>query len=150
MDAVTKEAEPPSVPEEPTPESEPSEPVVIKKRGRPKGSLNRKTIEKMKAEREPSPALDPKDLGLDVDFTSDEVLGAATPPAPKRKARPKAPPPQPPSESEDEPAPPPSPQPPPRRRSVSGREGRAPRRSEKRRVQPEPEQLNPPSYLEVL
>ena len=146
--------EPPSVPDVPeVPEvpEVPSEPVVIKKRGRPKGSLNRKAIEKMKAEREPSPALDPKDLGLDVDFTSDEVLGAATPPAPKRKARPKAPPTQPPSESEDEPAPPPpSPQPPPRRRSVSGREGRAPRRSEKRSVQPEPEQLNPPSYLEVL
>ena len=45
--------EPPSVPDVPeVPEvpEVPSEPVVIKKRGRPKGSLNRKTIEKMKAE----------------------------------------------------------------------------------------------------
>ena len=44
------------VPEVPEVPEEPSEPVVIKKRGRPKGSLNKKTIEKMRAEREPSPA----------------------------------------------------------------------------------------------
>ena len=50
------EAEPPSVPEVPEVPEEPSEPVVIKKCGRPKGSLNKKTIEKMRAEREPSPA----------------------------------------------------------------------------------------------
>ena len=73
------EAEPPSVPEVPEVPEEPSEAVVIKKRGRPKGSLNKKTIEKMIAvAREPSPAWSgapnemppPPELTLDVDFTS--------------------------------------------------------------------------------
>ena len=123
------------VPEEPVPEvpvvPEPSEPVVIKKRGRPKGSLNRKTIEKIK-EGEPSPA--PPAHTLDVDFTSEEILGE-TPPAPKRKPRkPKPPPPS--SSSEEEQPPPPPKQ---KRERTTNR---------KPRVEPEP--LNPPSYLEVL
>ena len=103
----------PEVPEAPAPEepSEPSEPVVIKRRGRPKGSLNKKTVEKMQVEREPSP---PPALTLDVDFTSEAVLGETAPP-PKRKPKTRAkPPPPPPTESgEDEPTPP--------RRSVSER-----------------------------
>ncbi len=81
MDA-TEEAEPP-VPEEPE-VPEPSEPVVIKKRGRPKGSLNKKTIKKT----------------IDVDFASEEVLGETPAPSTfggnemKRKAKKlKAPPP---------------------------------------------------------
>ena len=131
-----EEAEPP-VPEEPE-VPEPSEPVVrpsaegaeppLKKRGRPKGSLNRKTIEKNK-EREPSPA--PPAHTLDVDFTSDEILGE-TPPAPKRKARkPKPPPPS--SSSEEE-------QPPPPKQKRERTTNRKPR----------VESVNPPSYLEIL
>ena len=128
-----EESEVPAVPE-------PSEPVVrpsaegaeppLKKRGRPKGSLNRKTIEKIK-EREPSPA--PPAHTLDVDFTSEEILGET--PAPKRKPRkPKPPPPS--SSSEEEQPPPPPKQ---KRERTTNR---------KPRVEPEP--LYPPSYLEVL
>ena len=112
---------------------EPIEPVVIKKRGRPKGSLNKKTLDKRKGAPEPAPASPPA-LTLDVDFTSEEVLGD---PAPKRKAkRPKPPTPPPSSESEEEPPPPPS-------RLKRQRTRRAPR------SEPQP-LLNPPSYLEVL
>ena len=118
--------EPESVALEPEP---PSEAVVIKKRGRPKGSLNKKTIERMK-EREPSPHT------LDVDFTSDEVLGE-TPP--KRKAKPKPPPSPSSSEEEDEDVAPPPP--PPRLKRATTR-----RRAYEVAEQP----LNPPSYLEVL
>ena len=128
------EAEPPvpEVPELPEEPSEPSEPVVIKKRrGRPPGSLNKKTIEKMKVEHEPSPA-----LTLDVEFTSEAVLGETTPP-PKRKPKTRAkPPPPPPTESgEDEPPPP--------RRSVSERKRPPP-------LENKGSSLNPPSYLEIL
>ena len=127
------------VPEEPVPEvpvvPEPSEPEVIKKRGRPKGSLNRKTIEKMKEgekEGEPSPA--PPALTLDVDFTSEEILGE-TPPAPKRKATKPKPAPSSSSSEEEQPPPPPKL----KRERTTNR---------KPRVEPEP--LNPPSYLEIL
>ena len=114
---------------------EPSEPVAIKKRGRPKGSLNKKTVEKMK-EQEPLPQ-DPKNLVLDVEFTSDEILGAditPTPRAPKRKPKTKQKVPPPPPESEEDESPPPP-------RSKIKRE-------RKPRVEPEP--VNPPSYLEIL
>ena len=123
--------EEPEVPEEPVPEVPvvPEEPVVIKKRGRPKGSLNRKTIEKI-TEREPAPPAHT----LDVDFTSDEILGE-TPPAPKRKPRQPKPPPPPSSSEEEQPPPPPKL----KRERTTNR---------KPRVEPEP--LNPPSYLEVL
>ena len=121
------------VPAEPVPEvpvvPEPTEPVVIKKRGRPKGSLNRKTIEKIK-EGEPSPA--PPALTLDVDFTSEEILGE-TPPAPKRKAT--KPKPAPPSSSSEEEQPPPPPKL--KRERTTNRKPRV-------------ESLNPPSYLEIL
>ncbi len=128
---VPEMSEVPEVPEEL------SEPVVIKKRGRPKGSLNKKTIEKMTVEKEPSP-VDSKDLVLDVDFTSDEVLGYTdTPRTPKRKPKkPKVPPP--PIESEEDESPPPPPPPPPPKS----------KRERKPRVEVEP--LNPPSYLEIL
>ena len=123
---------PPEVPEEP---SEPSEPVVIKRRGRPKGSLNKKTVEKMQVEREPSP---PPALTLDVDFTSEAVLGETTPP-PKRKPKTRAkPPPPPPSESEEDEPPPPPPQKLKRERTTN------------RNPRVEPEALNRPNYLEIL
>ncbi len=129
------------VPEEPVPEvpvvPEPSEPEVrpsaegaeppLKKRGRPKGSLNRKTIEKIK-EREPSPA--PPAHTLDVDFTSEEILGE-TLPLPKRKPR-KPKPAPPPSSSEEEPPPPKQ------------------KREQNRKPRVEPESLYTPTYLEVL
>ena len=59
---------------------EPSEPVIIKKRGRPKGSLNKKTIAKMREDVLPEIAPEPElealpTMVLDVDFTSDEILG---------------------------------------------------------------------------
>ena len=103
-------SEVPEVPEVP----ELSEPVVIKKRGRPKGSLNKKTIEKITVEKESSP-VEPPNLVLDVDFTSDEVLGYTdTPRTPKRKPKkPKVPPP--PIESEEDESPPPPPPPKPKR-----------------------------------
>jgi len=133
-----------SVPEASEPVVEPSEPVVIKKRGRPKGSLNKKTIAKMREDVLPEiapEALPP--MVLDVDFTSDEVLGEklATPKqaTPKQKARAKPPPPsrEPSSESDEEPSPPP------KRKSQ--------RRSDAYRVpEPAPVTINPPSYLEVL
>ena len=124
----------PEVPEEVA--QEPSEPVVIKKqRGRPKGSLNKKTVEKIK-EQEPLPQ-DPKNFILDVDFSSNEVLGAditPTPRAPKRKPKkPKVPPPPPESE-EDESPPPPTP----------------PKLKRERKPRVEVEPVNPPSYLEIL
>ena len=121
------DSEVPEVPEEL------SEPVLIKKRGRPKGSLNKKTVDKMK-EQEPSP-VDPQDLVLDVDFTSDEVLGHADiPRTPKRKPKTKQKVPPPPPESEEDESPPPP------RPKI--------KRERKPRVEPEP--VNPPSYLEIL
>ena len=44
------------------------EPVVKKRRGRPPGSLNKSTIEKRRAAEAA--------LALDVDFSSEEVMGA--------------------------------------------------------------------------
>ena len=98
----------------------PSEPVVIKKRGRPKGSLNKKTIAKMREDVLPedgpeSSILEREDtlppMVLDIDFTSDETLGEKPRATPKRKpkAAPKArdPPTEPPSEDESPPPPPP-------------------------------------------
>ena len=48
-------------------------------RGRPKGSLNKATIARMQAEAASSAVegLDPATLVLDVDFNSDEIMGAA-------------------------------------------------------------------------
>jgi hypothetical protein len=126
-------------PSEPVVEStvEPSEAVIIKKRGRPKGSLNKKTIANMREalqENAPDP-LPP--MVLDVEFTSDEILGEKPRATPKRKP-PKArdPPTEPSTESDEEPvvAPPPK------------RKGQ--RRSDAYR---EPEAtINPPTYLEIL
>ncbi len=47
-------------------------------RGRPKGSLNKATIARMQAEAASSAVegLDPASLVLDVDFNSDEIMGA--------------------------------------------------------------------------
>ena len=121
-------------PEVPEVHEEPSEPVVIKKRGRPKGSLNKKTVEKMTVEKEPLPD-NTKNLVLDVDFTSDEILGAEitpTPRAPKRKPKTKQKIPTPPSSESEEVEPPPP----------------KPKRERKPRVEVEP--VNPPSYLEIL
>ena len=66
---------------------EPGEPVILKRRGRPKGSLNKKTIEKMR--QDVLPEIAPEELPpvLDVDFTSDEVLGEKPRATPKRKPR---------------------------------------------------------------
>ncbi len=50
-------------------------------RGRPKGSLNKATIARMQAEAASSAVegFDPASLVLDVDFNSDEIMGAAEP-----------------------------------------------------------------------
>ena len=139
MDSVVQEEPIPDIPDIPdVPESErlvePGEAVVIKKRGRPKGSLNKKTIEKR----------GPDAHSLDVDFTSDEVLGEPTLEKKKRpKAAPKVRESPPPSESSDE-SPPPEEAKPPRRMQPP----KLKRERAKRVAEPEP--LNPPSYLEVL
>ncbi len=148
---------------------EPSEPVIIKKRGRPKGSLNKKTIAKLRQDVLPEDAQESSILEreedthdtlspmvLDVDFTSDEILGEkpqASPKSVKRKPRatPKTrdPPTEPPSEED---SPPPTP-------STRKRPTRVKTRSDKYRAsfggapppqEPIPETVNPPSYLEVL
>ena len=130
-------------------EVEPSEPVILKKRGRPKGSLNKKTIQNMRQDVLPESSILESEEGnmvLDVDFTSDEILGEkprATP-NPKRrkpKAAPKArdPPTEPPSEEEDESPPPPPP--------ITRKRPPHVKTSDTYR---EPEQINPPTYLEVL
>ena len=135
---------------------EPSEPVLLKKRGRPKGSLNKKTIAKMRDAVLPEIAPDPEALPpmvLDVDFTSDEILGENKPVIRKPRAAPKTrdPPTEPPSEED---SPPPTPLPrnkkrPPcvRTRSDAYRAsfGGAPPPQE-----PAPVTVDPPSYLEVL
>ncbi len=84
---------------------------------------------------------------LDVDFTSDEILGEkpqASPKSVKRKPRatPKTrdPPTEPPSEDD---SPPPTP-------STRKRPPRVKTRSDKYREEQIPETVNPPSYLEVL
>ncbi len=140
---------------------EPSEPIILKRRGRPKGSLNKKTIAKMRQDVWPAEGLAGKlELPLpesniyhereddthvlDVDFLSDEILGEK--PAtlkqatPKRKATAKPPPPprEPLSESDEEPVV----APPPKRKGQ-----RIKTRSDTYR---EPEPVYPASYLEVL
>ena len=133
-------------------EVEPSEPVILKKRGRPKGSLNKKTVAKMREDVVPESSLhtereipdtpEIEGMVLDVDFTSDEILGEK--PTPKRK--PKAPPKRdPPTEqpSEDDSPPPPPPPPP----ITKKRPPRVKTRSDTYR---EPEPVYPASYLEVL
>ena len=161
-------------PNEPSDPVEPNEAVVIKKRGRPKGSLNRKTIEKMR--QDVLPEIAPEELPpvLDVDFTSDEVLGEKPRATPKRKPRvlpeiaPEELPPMvldvdftseeilgeiPPApkrkaKARPKPAPPSS--------SESEEEPPPPppklkrERTTNRKPRVEPEPLNPPSYLEVL
>ncbi len=128
---------------------EPSEPVMLKKRGRPKGSLNKKTIAKMREDVLPEIAPEPLEelppMVLDVDFTSDEILGETIiPKSVKRKTRaaPKRrdPPTEPPSEED---SPPPTP-------STRKRPPRVKTRSDTYREEPIPETVNPPSYLEVL
>ena len=134
-------------------EVEPSEPVILKKRGRPKGSLNKKTVAKMREDVLPDsslhhdreiPAIEDHTDGmvLDVDFTSDEILGEPTP-----KRKPKAPrardPPTEPHSEDDSPPPPP----PPLTRQRSLRVKTTPRESD---IYREPEPVYPASYLEVL
>ena len=131
---------------------EPSEPVILKKRGRPKGSLNKKTIAKMRQDVLPEIAPEPLEalptMVLDVDFTSDEILGETIiPKSVKRKPRaaPKTrdPPTEPPSEED---SPPPTP-------STRKRPPRVKTRSDTYREEPiniVRETFNPPSYLEVL
>ncbi len=144
---------PPEAHEEPN-EVEPSEPVILKRRGRPKGSLNKKTIEKMRQDVLPEDGpetillereedtLPP--MVLDVDFTSDEILGEKPRATPKRnpKAAPKArdPPTEPPSEEDDSPPPPPPP-------ITKKRPPHVKTRSDTYRA---PEPVYPASYLEVL
>ncbi len=133
---------------EPIPESEP---VIIKKKGRPKGSLNKKTIAKMRDAVLPDIPEPPEELPtmvLDVDFTSDEILGEKIiPKSVKRKPRaaPKRrdPPTEPPSDSCIEDSPPPTPT----KRKRPPRVKALPRESDKYREEPIPD---PPSYLEIL
>ena len=130
---------------------EPSEPVILKKRGRPKGSLNKKTIAKMRdavLPDIPEPLEELPTMVLDVDFTSDEILGETIiPKSVKRKPRaaPKTrdPPTEPPSEED-------SPPPTPTTRKRPPRVKTLPRESDKYREDPIPETVNPPSYLEIL
>ena len=131
---------------------EPGEPVILKRqRGRPKGSRNKKSIEKnqqdvlqessLHHEREiPAIEAHPDSMVLDVDFASDEILGEKPRATPKRK--PKAPPKRDPptqSHSEDD-----SPPPPP---ITKKRPPRVKTRSDTYR---EPDPVYPASYLEVL
>ena len=131
-------------------EVEPSEPVILKKRGRPKGSLNKKTVAKMREDVLPDSSLHtesevPEIMALDVDFTSDQILGevgearAPKPRERKPKAPPKArdPPTEPPSEDDSPPPPPITKKRPPRVKT----------RSDTYREQ---EPVYPASYLEVL
>ena len=133
---------------------EPSEPVIIKKKGRPKGSLNKKTIAKMRdavLPDIPEPLEELPPMVLDVDFTSDEILGETIiPKSAKRKpkAAPKRrdPPTEPPSDSSIEESPPPTP-------TKRKRPPRVKTRSDKYREEPIPETVtgvNAPSYLEIL
>ena len=100
---------------------EPSEPVLLKKRGRPKGYLNKITIQKMTRGEEDVEPIEPDNnleraapdsMMLDVEFTSDKICGEKL--TPKRKPRAgRRPPPTEPSVSEsgdDTPPPPPPPQ----------------------------------------
>ena len=133
---------------------EPSEPVMLKKRGRPKGSLNKKTIAKMRdavlPEIPPEPLEELPPMVLDVDFTSDEILGEvgeahaqqprATPKRKPKAPRARDPPTELPYEDDSPPPPPSTKKRPPRVKTI-------PRESDTYR---EPEQVNPPSYLEVL
>ena len=132
------------------------EPVVKKRRGRPPGSLNKSTIEKRRAAEAPA-------LALDVDFSSEEVLGAEsasdvtegsrgapthagdaraakTPKPPLEESRP------PPPKGKPKPKPKPR-KPPPPSPNESPPPTPKPRRGRAERV---PEPLNPPTYLEVL
>ena len=130
---------------------------VKRGRGRPKGSLNKKTLARVAEEADV-----PVPFTLDVDFESNEILGesepinepeepeepASPPPPPKLKRRVsrKAPPAPPVSEeSEDEPPPPPK-----RKRAV--RMQAQPRRAPAPEVAaPQPPVVQPPpTYLEVL
>ncbi len=131
---------------------EPSEPVILKKRGRPKGSLNKKTIAKMRdavlPDIPPEPLEELPPMVLDVDFTSDEILGDTIIPKsvkrkPKAAPRVRDPPTEPPSEED-------SPPPTPTKRKRPPRVKTLPRESDKYREDPMPETVNPPSYLEIL
>ena len=146
-------------------EVEPSEPVILKKRGRPKGSQNKKTIAKMREDVVPEPPeggwesglhterdipeieTHPDSMVLDVDFTSDEFLGEK----PKRKPKARDPPTEP--QSEDDSPPPP---PPPLARQRSSLRVKTTPWGESDNPQPreretrEPEPAYPASYLEVL
>ncbi len=131
---------------------EPSEPVILKKRGRPKGSLNKKTIAKMRdavlPDIPPEPLEELPPMVLDVDFTSDEILGETIIPKSvkrKPKAAPKRrdPPTEPPSEEDSPPPTPTKRKRPPRVKTLS-------RESDKHREDPIPETVNPPSYLDII
>ena len=131
---------------------EPSEPVILKKRGRPKGSLNKKTIAKMRdavlPDIPPEPLEELPPTVLDVDFTCDEILGETIIPKsvkrkPKAAPRVRDPPTEPPSEED-------SPPPTPTKRKRPPRVKTLPRESDKYREDPIPETVNPPSYLEIL
>ena len=120
---------------------------VKRGRGRPKGSLNKKTLARKEEAEVP--------FTLDVDFESNEILGepqpepepvpepepepVPEPPKLKRAASRKAPPPPPvsPDESEEEPPPPK-----PKRVRRTPKPAAAP--------QPPPVVQPPPTYLEVL
>ena len=151
---------------------EPGEPVILKKqRGRPKGSLNKKTVAKMRQDVVPESSLHterdipeiethPDSMVLDIDFTSDEFLGEK-PAIVKRKPKARIPvdplpPPEtePQSESGEDDSPPPPPVPLARQRSSlrvkttpwGESDNPQPRERETR----EPEPAYPASYLEVL
>ena len=156
---------------------EPSEPVLLKKRGRPKGSLNKKTIQKMREDVVPEPpeggwesslyhdretpetpetperAAHPDSMVLDVEFTSDKIFGEkSTPKRKPRAGRTRDPPTEPSvSESGDD-TPPPPPPPPLKRQRSSLRIETTPSidRSDTCPSILEPNRDSRPSYLEVL
>ena len=118
---------------------------VKKGRGRPKGSLNKKNLQRTQEQDEQEEI--PVPFTLDVDFESNEILGAdeeeppsPPPPKPKRRASRKAPPPPPESE-EDELEEPPPPKPKPKRAAA--------KRSTAKIHEPTPMILQL-TYLEVL
>ena len=126
---------------------------VKRGRGRPKGSLNKKTLARVAEEEADVPV----PFTLDVDFESNEILGESEPiPEPAEPEEPASPPPPPklkrtvsrkprppsPEESEDEPPPPK------RKRAVRARPRREP--VPEASVPPPVVVQPPPTYLEVL
>ena len=129
---------------------------VKRGRGRPKGSLNKKTLARMnndEGEEEPVP------FTLDVDFESNEIMGESEPiPEPEEPEELASPPPPPPPPKLKRAASKRKPRPPPGSPEESEEEPPPPKPKRERRPKPKPaavpppvvHQQPPPTYLEVL